>query len=139
MKGSGGTEGGVSMFWIGFILSCLGAYLFFDSVRIATGNAGWISGRLRNSVGTASAGIIFVPFFIGVIALFYDATMKWAWWLMGLGLAVIAIEIISRIQFLMNVKTTHFLGMVVLFCAGIGLMLRSYKSALPIDDEEKGS
>jgi hypothetical protein len=39
----------------------------------------------------------------------------------------------------MNVKTTHFLGMVVLFCAGIGLMLKSYKSALPPDDVGKDS
>lgn len=131
MKGSGGTEGGVSMFWIGFVLSCLAAYLFFDSVRISTGHYGWMSGWMRNSAGTASAGIIFVPFLLGMIALFYDVTMKWAWWLAGLGLGVIAIEIISRIHFLLNVKTTHFLGMMALFCAGVGLMLRSYRSAPP--------
>lgn len=76
-------------------------------------------------------GILFVPFVIGVTALFYDSRMKWAWWLMWIGVAVIAIEILSRIRFRMDVKTTHLLGMMLLLGAGVGLMLRSYRDQGP--------
>ncbi|MCA9123480.1 MAG: hypothetical protein H6822_03180 [Planctomycetaceae bacterium] len=133
MKGSGGTEGGVGQFFIGLVLAGLAIYLFFDSVRVTTG-VGLVSGGVHALMGrrggggmseTTSMGIIFVPFVIAVIALFYDARKKWAWWLLYLGVGVIAVEILSRIRFFMNTKLTHFLGMLVLFAAGVGLILRS--------------
>jgi hypothetical protein len=40
---------------------------------------------------------------------------------------MLVIEILSRIQFFFQMKTTHLLGMIVLFAAGVGLMLRSYR------------
>lgn len=145
MRGSGGTEGGVGIFFLGLLLSALGVYLFFDSVRVTTA-AGLISGMLgggrRGGGGggmweTTSMGIIFVPFLIGVIALFQDSKRQWAWWILYLGLAVISIEILSRIRFFMSTKLTHLLGMMVLFAAGVGLMLRSYlpSKSGPPDDE----
>jgi hypothetical protein len=51
--------------------------------------------------------------------------MKWAWWLTYLGIAILAVEILSRIRFLLESKLTHLLMMIVLFAAGVGLMLRS--------------
>lgn len=131
MRGSGGTEGGVSLFWIGFGLMALAVYLFFDSVKVSTG-MGFLSGWGRHRGGmweTTSMGIIFVPFIISAIILFYDAAKKWAWWLLYIGLGVIAVEILSRVRFLMTVKTTHLLGMFVLFAAGVGLMLKSYRAS----------
>jgi hypothetical protein len=139
MKGSGGTNGGISQFSVGFVLMALAIYLFFDSVKVSTG-IGLLSGFGRGRGGmweTTSMGIIFLPFFIGVIVLFYDAAKKWAWWLMYFGLAVIAIEIFSRIRFLMTMKTTHLLGMIVLFAAGVGLMLRSYRDKRRSDAKTK--
>ena len=130
MKGPGGTEGGVGKFTIGLVLAAVAVYLFFDSVRVSTAPHGWISGMMHGGGGrglweTTSMGILFVPFLIGVIAIFYDARMKWAWWLTYLGVAVLAVEIFSRIRFLMESKLTHLLGMLVLFGAGVGLMLRA--------------
>ena len=128
MRGSGGTDGGVGMFFIGLTLAVLAVYLFFDSVRVTTA-IGLLSGFFGGGGGglwrTTSMGIIFVPFLIAVIGLFYDARRKWAWWLLYIGIAVIAIEILSHIRFYVNAKLTHLLGMMVLFSAGIGLMLRS--------------
>ena len=132
-RGSGGTDGGMLLFVIGLGMSILAIYLFFDSVRVTTGG-GLITGMLRGGRGgggrgmweTTSMGILFVPFLIGVIILFWDASKKWAWWLTGLGIAVIVIEILSRVRFLMETKLTHLLLMMVLFAAGIGLMMRSY-------------
>ncbi|NLF72028.1 MAG: hypothetical protein GX575_23595 [Candidatus Anammoximicrobium sp.] len=132
MRGSGGTEGGAGKFVFGFGLAALALYLFFDSVRVATGDLGLFSGLARRHSGgglweTTSMGLLFVPFFLGVLALFYDSRLKWAWGLMWFGVAVLVIEILSRIRFFLNMKTTHLLGMIVLFAAGAALMIRSYR------------
>ncbi len=134
MRGSGGSEGGLGLFAVGLLFSALGVYLFFDSVLVTTAPAGFLSGMMGGRRGggglgqTTSMGILFVPFLISVIALFYDARIRWAWWLLYIAIAILAIEILSRIRFLMTVKTTHLLGMMVLFAAGIGLMIRSYRN-----------
>ena len=75
---------------------------------------------------TTSMGIVFVPFLAGVMVLFFDSGKKWAWWLAGLGLALICIEILSRIRFVLNMKTTHLLLVLGMVAAGAGLLARSY-------------
>ena len=78
---------------------------------------------------TTSMGIIFVPFLIGATVLFYDAAKKWAWWLASAGLAIIVIEIFSRIRFVMNMKTTHLLLIFLMIAAGAGLLARAYRTS----------
>ena len=143
----GGTEGGDGQFMaaIGFILAAVGLYFLFDSVHVRSGGQGWVSGMMRGRGGgaggahgggmgmTTSMGIIFVPFIIATIALFYDATKRWAWYLLGVGIAIIIIELLSRLRFQFDMKTSHLLLIFVLFSAGIGLMIRSFK----INKEEK--
>jgi hypothetical protein len=75
---------------------------------------------------TTSMGIIFVPFLAGVLVLFYDASKRWGWWLGGLGLAVICVEILSRVRFVLNMKTTSLLLVLGMVAAGAGLLARSY-------------
>ena len=127
------------MFIFGAILAIVGIYLFFDSVRVTT-DMGIIAGALGGRGGrhggggiglrqTTSMGIIFVPFIISVAALFYDARMRWAWWLLYIGIAVISVEVLSMIRFRMETKLTLLLGMMFLFASGCGLMLRSYRDA----------
>jgi len=143
MRGSGGTNGGVREFFIGLVLAAIGAYLFFDSVRVQTDTHGAITGSIRQMMGgghlieTTSMGIIFVPFFAGVVALFTDSKRKWAWYLTYIGMAILVIEVLSRIRFFINTKLSHLLGMIVLFAAGAGLMLRSYADRQN-DPEEQG-
>ena len=133
MKGSGGTDGGVGLFFFGLIMAIAGVYFFFDSVRVHAGHAGALSGMMGGGRGrggmmdTTSMGILFVPFFIGVFALFVDAHRKWAWILTYIGIAILAIEVLSRIRFVVDTKLTHLLGMIVLFAAGCALMFRSYR------------
>ena len=133
MRGSGGTDGGVGLFFFGLLMAVGGVYFFFDSVRVATGHGGIFSGALGGGRGhnrmmdTTSMGILFVPFFIGVFCLFVDAHRKWAWWLTYAGIAILTIEILSRIRFIIDTKLTHLLGMFVLFAAGCALMFRSYQ------------
>ena len=74
-------------------------------------------------------GIIFVPFIIGAAVLFYDATKKWAWWLAGGGLAIIIVEILSRIRFQLNMKTTSLLLIFLMISAGAGCLAKAYKTS----------
>ena len=135
MSGSGGTTGGTGQFFLGFGLSLVAVYFLLDSVRASTEMHGVVSGMMRGRGGgggarmwgTASMGLIFVPFFLGVASLFYNAKMKWAWLLTWVGLGVILVEIFSRIRFHIDVKATYLLGAIAMFAAGVGLMLRSYR------------
>lgn len=135
MKGSGGTEGGVFLFGIGFLLSAIAAWLLLDSVNAETG-PGFVSGMLRGRQGvggghrfghTTSMGIIFLPFLISVVALFYDASKKWAWFLLYIGIGIVAVEILSHLRFSMSMKTSHLMLIMGTFAAGVGLMLKSYR------------
>lgn len=85
MKGSGNTEGGIGLFFLGLSFAISAVYFFFDSIRVTTGRFGWVTSiyahNLHSGFQTISIGLIFVPFFIGVFLLFYDATLKWAWWI----------------------------------------------------------
>lgn len=87
----------------------------------------WLDGRRRWGRGTTSVGIVFLPFFVGIVALFYNAKKGWAWDVTRIGLAILIIEILSRLRFLMNMKTSHLMIMLVTFAASAGLMLRSYR------------
>lgn len=131
MRGSGNTDGGVPEFLTGFVLASVALYFFLDSVRISTDGAGLFSGLMgaRGGAGwreTTSTGIVFLPWLLGTIALFVDARKSWAWWLMGIGLGIIVVEILSRVRFLLTMKASHLLIMMVAFAAGAGLVIRSY-------------
>ena len=137
MKGSGGTEGGVGQFFLGFGLAALAVYLFFDSVQVMTDGGGLISGMIRGRRGggggmghTTSMGILFIPFFVGVFSLFVNSRQKWAWGLTYLGIGILSIEIASRFRFYINMKLTHLLLMLILFAAGSAMMFRSYDEAV---------
>lgn len=131
------------MFFLGLALAGVSLWLFLDSVQVGTQGYGWFTGAImrlgRGGAGghgafqTTSMGIIFVPFFLGVFALFYDARLRWAWWLTGIGIGIIVLEILSRIQFFLMMKTSHLLLMIALFAAGTALMLRSYRAFPPAE------
>ncbi len=131
----GGTEGGQAAFkaGVGLLLAGLALYLFFDSVYVTSGGGGWISGWMGGMGGiggmmqTSSHGLIFVPLLLGVVALFYDATKSWAWGLLWVGLAIVVVEIMSRLEFRFSMKTSHLMLLLVMLGAGIGLVLRSFR------------
>lgn len=136
----GGSDGGERAFLAGagFVLFSLGLYLFLDSVRVISAPYGLISSRMLGGGGlgeTTSMGVIFVPFLAGVMILFYDAQKSWAWWLSGLGLAVICVEILSRVRFALNMKTTSLLLVLGMVAAGAGLLTRSYMVGSGRSDE----
>lgn len=129
LENAGGTPGGLNVFVGGAALSAVSAWFFVDSVRVTTYGNGWVS---RGFGGSGSMGVIFLPFFIGVVALFYNASKKWPWAVMSIGVAVIVIEILSRLRFFLDLKLSHFMIMLISFAAGLGLMLRALRS-MPAD------
>ncbi len=123
----GGHEGGEGYFLGGIALVIAGLYFFMDSVYVTTGQYGSISGMIgrgRNGMETTSMGVVFLPFLLGVGVLFYDSSKKWGWWLAGLGLTMLVIEMVSRIQFRMEIKSSTFLLMFCFMAAGAGLATR---------------
>lgn len=139
----GGQPGGEIKFLIGAVLTVVGVWLFFDSVRFTTGLGGLISnsigrGRGRGGGGggmmeTTSMGIVLVPLFIGIIALFFNARQKWGWILTGLGLVILGVEVVSRFRPVIAIKGTHLFLLIILIAGGIGLMLRGY-----VEDRKRG-
>lgn len=129
----GGTEGGTAPFLagLGLTLTALGLYLLFDSVQVHSGGAGMISQWLGGSTGweTTSRGVIFLPLLAGIALLFYNSKLLIGWGLLWIGLAVVVVEILSRLQFYFNMKTSHLILILGLTAAGVGLMLRGLREA----------
>ncbi len=126
----GGTPGGLGVFLAGCALTFVSAWFFIDSVRVTTFGEGWMSGLVGGSTG-----VVFLPLLVGVIGLFYDARKVWAWLVFIGGFGVLVIEILSRLQFFLNLELSHLLIMLVSFGAGIGMILRSLRSTSGPDDE----
>lgn len=76
---------------------------------------------------TTSRGVIFLPLLMGITTLFYSSKSKIGWGLLWIGLVVIVVEILSRIQFHFTMKTSHLILILGLTAAGIGLMLRGLR------------
>ena len=129
----GGTEGGEAAFFagLGLVLTGLGLYLLFDSVQVQADGPGlvsqWIGGA--GAWQTTSRGVVFLPLLIGVALLFYNARWKIGWGLLWSGLAVIAIEILSRLRFAFSMKTSHLILILATTAAGIGLLLRGLRES----------
>jgi len=140
-RGAGGTPGGTWLFFIGLVLAGAGLWFFLSNVHVVTRDVGFFSGAFNRGVfggvmPAASTGVIFAPIFIGLVVLFYDARLKWGWALFYAGLAILVIEILSRIQFLMQMKTSNLLLMLGMIAAGMGMMLRSFRDGSLADAEE---
>lgn len=127
----GGTRGGLGTFLAGTALAGVSAWFFVDAVRVTSFGGGWVSGL----AGGRSSGIVFLPLLVGAIGLFYDAKKIWPWIVAGIGVAIIAIEVLSSLNFWFNLKLSHFLIMLISFSAGIGLVLRSLKRFEPTDSK----
>jgi len=129
----GGSQGGELKFLFGAVLAAVGLYLFFDSVNFVAKQHGLISGAFGGRRGggggigeTTSMGIILVPLFIGIVALFFDARKTWGWVVVTVGIVILMIEIVSRFRPHFSVKATHAILMIIMIAGGFGMMLRAY-------------
>jgi putative effector of murein hydrolase LrgA (UPF0299 family) len=139
---SGGSEGGEQALitGVGLVLFPFGFCLFLDLVQVTSAPYGWISGRMGRSGGgmreTTSMGLIFIPFLVGVMELFFDSKKKWIWGLAGIFLAVIFVEILSRVHFVLNMKMTSLFLVLGMLAAGAGLLACGYMVGSRLADQK---
>ncbi|MDF1825897.1 MAG: hypothetical protein P1U68_14720 [Verrucomicrobiales bacterium] len=134
----GGSPGGEVKFLIGALMTIAGTWLFFDSVRFTTGHMGMVSGAIARGRGgglmeTTSMGIVLLPIFVGIIALFFDVKKSWGWILVGIGIVILGVEVVSRFRPVVAIKGTHLFLLIVLLAGGLGMMLRGY-----VEDRRRG-
>ncbi len=127
----GGQPGGDVKFLIGALMTIAGVWFFFDSVKFTSGHMGLISGGISRGRGgglmeTTSMGIVLVPLFAGIVALFFDARKRWAWVLTLVGIVILGVEVVSRFRPVMALKGTHLFLLIILIAGGLGLMFRAY-------------
>ncbi|MCK9435524.1 MAG: hypothetical protein M0R32_12185, partial [Candidatus Cloacimonetes bacterium] len=100
-----------TFYWLfGYILIGISSWIFFDSTKMTTLAYGYIGGLFpRGGIwDTSSMAIIFVPLLGGLLWLIYNFLSgkdeKWAKALSWSGLAIVAVEILSRVRFHMMMK-----------------------------------
>ena len=130
--GSGGTPGGVYLFFIGLAMAVAGGWSLTNQVTVSDGYfaAGFIIPVIGYQVH--SFGLSLVPFIAGIVFLFYDSKSLIGWILGVSGFAIIIAGILMTLHIQFR-PTTLFntLVMLVLLFGGVGLILRSFKSTEP--------
>lgn len=124
LRDVGGTKGGFVHFIVGLVMTVLGAYLFLDRVTVHGGY--W---HFFGSQGT-SFGVTLIPLLFGIGLLFYDGASKLGWFLSICGFLTIVAGLIANLQVHFHATSLWVtLTLLVLFVGGIGLILRSLRSA----------
>lgn len=122
MKGAGGTDGGIGSFWIGVLMFIGGIWMLLDAVIVYTQRTGWLSRYTWDS-----ALPVFAPLGLGLLLLFFDYRSKIGWIVSALGLGLVLLEVVSRLQFYMRMELWQFIVVMVFIIGGLGLVLRSFR------------
>ena len=121
-RGAGGTEGGVGMFLLGFVMAVAGGYLLTNQVTVTSGY--W---RLW---GYNAFGLTPLPFVVGVAFLFFDGRSVIGWVLTIAGAVILFVGIIANLEIYFRATSLfNTLLMLVLLLGGIGLVARSVRPA----------
>lgn len=129
MRGAGGTNGGSGQFFIGIIMFCGGIYLLLNSITIHAPYG--LGSRLYNFGGYAvTSGMVMIPFMFGIGIMFYDVRKWYGWLLAGGSLVALIFGVIASIQFnFTRMSAFDLIVILVLAVGGLGLLLRSFRSA----------
>src|SRR5512143_3717076 len=121
MKGAGGTEGGVALFFVGLAMAVGGAYMLTQRVTVASGFWSFFGGQ--------TFGLSLLPLVVGAGFLFYDGKSRLGWVLTGAGVLIVALGILMNLRVYFE-PTSLFdtLVMLVLLAGGLGLGARSLKA-----------
>lgn len=127
MRGAGGSNGGLGLFFIGFFMFCGGIYMLLNSITFYT-NYGF-GARVYNLGGfNVTSGMIMIPFMFGVGMIFYNAKNVFGWLLATGSLVALIFGVISSIQFQMRSMSAFDLAVIlILTVGGLALFLRSLK------------
>lgn len=122
----GGTPGGLTEFIGGGVLCAVSFWMLSSRVMVHGGRL--FGGMIGDFGGGGGFAALLIPFVAGVVLLFRDGASRWGWVLVGLGLALIALDVITSLQLtFMATPLPQFLLMVGSLAAGVGLILRSLR------------
>lgn len=133
-KGAGGTSGGVGRFFIGLIMMAVGGYLFLSKVMITTANSmqGFGLGARLYSFGGGygvTGGMIFIPFIIGVVMVFWNSKNIFGWLLSGGSLLAFIVGVIVNIRVTIVPMTAFdIIVLIILMAGGAGMFFSSLKN-----------
>jgi hypothetical protein len=119
-QGAGGTEGGIGMFVIGFLMAVAGAYLLTNQVTVTTG--------FWHLWGYNAFGLSLLPLIVGIGFLFFNGSSIIGWILTVAGALIVFLGILMHLDIYFR-PTTLFntIVMLVLLTGGIGLVARSLR------------
>lgn len=134
MNGAGGTSGGTGQFFLGLILMCGGFYLLLNSVVVSASFG--LGTRLFGAGGYGiTGGIVLIPLAIGIAMIFHDAKSALGWLLSVGAFACLVFGVIASVNMsLRTMSAFELIGILALAFGGLGLFLRSLRSAAR-DDE----
>ena len=128
-RGAGGTDGGTGSFLIGLIMMVGGAYLLLNSI-IVRPNFGLGSVAFRVGQLPITSGMVLIPFMFGVGMVFYNSRNWIGWILAGGSLVALVFGVIANMTLqLGRMSAFDLIVILVLLVGGIGLFLRSLRSA----------
>jgi multisubunit Na+/H+ antiporter MnhF subunit len=128
MKGAGGTNGGVGMFFAGAAMVIAGGYLLLARVSVVSG--GW------HFYGYNAFGLSLFPLLIGIGMLFYNGRSVPGWVLTAAGALIIIVGIVANLHIYFQ-PTSLFdtLMMLGLLAGGIGLVARSLRAIPAVESD----
>jgi len=116
----GGTPGGLGHFLLGFIMTCLGAYLLANQVTVA--------GSYWNFYGGNTFGITLIPMLIGIALLFWNGKSVIGWLLTAAGALFILAGVIANMHiYFQPTSLFNTIVMLVLLVGGLGMIARSMR------------
>jgi uncharacterized protein len=126
MYGAGGTDGGTTRFFLGFIMLVIGGYLFLRSVHVDFG----LGYNLYNYGGVGiTTGYVLIPMLFGIGMIFFNYRNLLGWFLALGSLAALIFGIIVNTHFrLERMDAFQLIVILVLMVGGLGLFLSSFRS-----------
>ncbi|HUR80315.1 MAG TPA: hypothetical protein VM733_06095 [Thermoanaerobaculia bacterium] len=122
LRGAGGTEGGLGLFLLGFVMAVAGGYLLTNQVTVTSG--------FWTLWGHNAFGLTLLPFVAGIAFLFFDGKSVVGWVLTIAGAVILFVGIIANLEIYFRATSLfNTLLMLVLLLGGIGLIARAVRSS----------
>jgi hypothetical protein len=121
-RGAGGSEGGLGMVLLGFVLVVAGGWLLTNQVTVSS--SGW------RMYGYSAFGLSLIPLFLGIVLLFFNGRSIAGWLLTLAGAVIILVGILTNLEiYFRPTSLFNTLIMLVMLAGGLGLVARSLKAA----------
>ena len=121
-RGAGGTSGGIGQFFAGLGLMAIGVYLFLSHI-VVTSNL--------SSLFNGYAGLLILPFGLGVALLFFSGKSILGWLLTLGSIGAVMVSVIANLTlFFAPTGIIRTVGMIALIFIGFLMMVRSLRAAV---------